>query len=175
MAFPLLPDTHYRYRDNFLDRRTGSPDAYNHQRITLDGRPVRLHDGIDIYGAEGQPLVAPFSGAVIDPQSRWSPWVSGRYGETVAIVSDDPLSAGYTAILVHADRVFVQPGDHVSQGQVVATLGRTGNADSQSIHAQLHFELRAPFPLDWSPLGEDRMVDAFNPYPSLVAADPKHT
>jgi len=175
MGFPLLPETHYHYRNNFLDRRTGPPDAYNHQRITPDGQPVRLHDGIDIYGAEGEPLVAPFSGMVIDPQSRWRPWVEGRYGGTIAIVSDDPLSAGYTAILVHADRVFVRPNEHVTQGQVVGTLGRTGNADSQQIHAQLHFELRAPFLLDWASLGEDRTVDAFNPYPSLVAADPKRT
>jgi murein DD-endopeptidase MepM/ murein hydrolase activator NlpD len=174
MGFPLLSDTHYRYRDNFLDRRTGPPDPYNHQRVTPDGKPVRLHDGIDIYGAEGEPLVAPFSGQVIDPQSRWRPWIEGRYGGTIAIVSDDPLSAGYTAILVHADRVFVEPGAHVTQGQVVGTLGRTGNADAQQIHAQLHFELRAPFLLDWSSIGEDRKVDAFNPYPSLVAADPKH-
>ena len=26
--------------------------------------------------------------------------------------------------------------------------------------------------IDWSPLGHDRRVDAFNPYPSLVEADP---
>jgi murein DD-endopeptidase MepM/ murein hydrolase activator NlpD len=173
MGFPLLPTTHYRYRDNFLDRRTGDPDPYNHQRVSAGGKHLRLHDGIDLYGAEGEPLVSPFSGTVIDPRSRWRPWIEGRYGGTIAIVSDDPLSEGYTAILVHADRVFVEPGAHVSLGQVVGTLGRTGNADSGQIHAQLHFELRAPFELDWTPLGEDRMVDAFNPYPSLVAADPK--
>jgi murein DD-endopeptidase MepM/ murein hydrolase activator NlpD len=173
MAFPLLPDAHYRYRDNFLDRRDGPPDPYNHERVEADGKIQRLHDGIDIYGQEGEPLVAPFSGNVIDPRDRWPPWESDRYGNTVAIVSDDPLTAGYTAILVHLDRKFVKPGDHVTQGQVVGTLGRTGNAEMQSIHAHLHFELRAPFLLDWTSLGEDRTVDAFNPYPSLVAADPK--
>jgi murein DD-endopeptidase MepM/ murein hydrolase activator NlpD len=58
---------------------------------------------------------------------------------------------------------------------VVGTVGRTGNAESQSVRTHLHFELRAPFLLDWSALGEDRAVDAFNPYPSLVGADPKRT
>ena len=63
----------------------------------------------------------------------------------------------------------------MTRGQVVGTVGRTGNAEDESVDAHLHFELRAPFLLDWSPLGEDRTIDAFNPYPSLVAADPKRT
>mgnify|MGYP003290623772 CR=1 FL=1 len=57
--------------------------------------------------------------------------------------------------------------------EVIGTVGRTGNAELQSIHTHVHFELRAPFPLDWSSLGEASEIDAFNPYPSLRLADPK--
>jgi murein DD-endopeptidase MepM/ murein hydrolase activator NlpD len=134
-----------------------------------------VHDGIDIYAAEGEPLIAPFSGTIIDPATRWQPWEPSRYGNTVVIMSDEPLTAGYLALLVHADKVWVEPGDHVSRGQVLGTLGRSGNAEIQGVKPQLHFELRAPFLIDWSSLGEDRSVDAFNPYPSLVAADPDRT
>jgi len=87
------------------------------------------------------------------------------------IQSDEPATVGYAAILVHLANVWVDIGQHVTRGQVIGSLGRTG--DAQNVQPQLHFELRAPFLIDWSPIGEDRLVDAFNPYPSLVAADPK--
>jgi murein DD-endopeptidase MepM/ murein hydrolase activator NlpD len=171
IAFPLRPETEYHYRDNWLDPRAGPPDSYNHAQPGPDGQLIRLHDGIDIFAAEGQPVVAPFGGTVIDPATRWSPWHPDRYGLTVVIQSDEPATLGYAAILVHLANVWVDIGQHVTRGQVIGTLGRTG--DAQNAHPQLHFELRAPFLIDWSPIGEDRLVDAFNPYPSLVAADSK--
>ena len=175
IGFPLRPDTRYQYRDNFLDPREGLPDDYNHVRVNADGTAHRLHDGIDIYAAVGEPLVATFSGTVINPRNRWPPWEADRYGNTVAIVSDEPGTEGYTSIYVHADQVWVEAGDHVSRGEVVGTIGRTGNAETQSVHSHLHFEIRAPFLLDWTTVGEGRVVDAFDPYPSLVASDPKRT
>ena len=74
-------------------------------------------------------------------------------------------------MLVHLDKVWVEIGQHVTRGQVIGVLGRTGNAED--VRPQLHFELRAPFLINWQELGEDRDVDAFDPYPSLTAADPK--
>ena len=170
IGFPLRADTDYHYRDNYLERRDGTPDPYNHARVETDGTLVRLHDGIDIYAPESEPVLAPFDGVVIDPATKWTPWEPDRYGLTVVVESDEPTSVGYTAVLVHLDKVWVATGQHVSRGQVIGVLGRTGNAEN--VKPQLHFELRAPFLIDWSSLGEDREVDAFNPYPSLVAADP---
>lgn len=175
IGFPLRSDSRYSYRDNFLDVRDGSPEAYNHARMHADGSATRLHDGTDIYARHGEPLTAPFSGTVIDPRNRWQPWDAQRYGNTVVIVSDEPLSADYIALFAHVDDVWVEPGAHVTRGQVVGTVGRTGNAEAQSVRTHLHFELRAPFLLDWSGAGEDRALDAFNPFPSLVGADPKRT
>lgn len=134
---------------------------------------LRLHDGIDIYAGEGEPLLAPFTGVVIDPATRWAPWEPSRYGETVTVESEEPTSEGYMALFAHLDRAWVEVGQQVTRGQIIGTIGRSGNADGQSVHSHLHFELRAPFMLDWSELGDDRLVDAFNPYPSLVRADPK--
>jgi len=171
IGFPLRRQTRYHYRDNFLRRRDGAPTDYNHARLTRDGELIRLHDGIDIYAREGEPVVAPFAGQVIDPAKRWKPWEPERYGRTVVIASEEPASMGYVALLVHLDQRWVDIGQHVTRGQVVGVLGATGNADGGDPH--LHFELRAPFDIDWSPLGEDRLVDAFNPYPSLRRADPR--
>ena len=171
--FPLLRETPYQYRDNFLDPRDGPPDTYNHARVRPDGTAVRLHDGIDIYADEGEPLAAVFAGTIIDPDMLWQPWEPDRYGKVIVIRSDEPETQGYIALYAHASRIWVAPGDHVTRGQVLGALGRTGNAELQSIRPHLHFELRAPFELDWSEQGEDRQVDAFNPYPSLRSADPK--
>ncbi len=173
ILFPLGPDAHYWYRDNFMRRRDGDPVAHNHARVAGDGKMVRLHDGIDIYGPAGEPVLAPFSGRVIDPSTRWHPWSSERYGVTVVVISDEPLTDGYAAVMVHLDRARVSVGDHVERGELVGRLGVSGNADGDGIHPHLHFELRAPFTLDWLEAGVERHVDAFNAFPSLVRADPQ--
>ena len=170
IGFPLRADSTYHYRDNYLEPRAGPPNSYNHAKVNAKGDLVRLHDGIDIYAPEGVPVLAPFDGTIIDPATRWSPWEPDRYGLTVVVESDEPGTAGYMAVLVHLAADWVDIGQHVTRGQVVGTLGKTG--DAQEVKPQLHFELRAPFLIDWSPLGENRQVDAFNPFQSLQAADP---
>lgn len=171
IGFPLRSDTDYHYRDNYLDKRAGPPDPYNHAKEGPNGQLIRLHDGIDIYAPENEPVLSPFDGTVIDPATKWQPWQPDRYGLTVVVQSDEPTSTGYMAVLVHLSKVWVNVGQHVTRGQVIGALGRTG--DAQDVRPQLHIELRAPFLIDWSAVGEDRQVDAFNPYSSLVAADPK--
>jgi murein DD-endopeptidase MepM/ murein hydrolase activator NlpD len=170
IGFPLGADARYRYRDTFLDRRAGAPDPYNHV-LRRGGKLVRAHDGTDIYARLGTPVLAPFDGVVIDPAERWQPWDPDRYGLTAVIVSVAPASEGYAALMAHLDQLWVEPGQRVRQGEVIGTVGNTGNAELVRPH--IHFELRAPFRLTWQEAGQSRSVDAFNPYPSLVGADPK--
>ncbi len=171
IGFPLRPSTRYRYRDNWLGLRDGAPQVFNHARYNADGELVRLHDGIDIYAQSGEPVVAPFDGTVVNPAARWRGWLDDRYGLTVAIISSESGSEGYTALLTHLERAWVDVGQTVKRGEILGVLGTSGNAEG--VHPQLHFELRAPFKIDWKPMGEARQIDAFNPYPSLVRADPK--
>ena len=174
MAFPLAASVRYRYVDDFLVRRIGRPTWYNHVRGRhADGSPYRAHDGVDVYAPRGTRLLAVFSGTVIDPAARWRPWTPARFGLTVVIVSDEPTSPGYVAWYAHLDRVDVKVGDHVVRGQAVGRLGLTGNATGRPSH--VHFELRAPFLLTLTEAGERRSLDAFDPYPSLAAADPKRS
>lgn len=173
MAFPLKEGHRYRYRDNFGDPREGHAEGYNHARVRRGDDLLRAHDGIDIYAATGTPVVAPFDGMVIDPATRWRPWIRERYGRTAAIVSSEPTSEGYAALLTHLEAVYVEPGQRVHRGEVIGTIGDSGNAEGGRPH--LHFELRAPFHLTWEEVGEQRQIDAFNPYRSLRAADPKRS
>jgi murein DD-endopeptidase MepM/ murein hydrolase activator NlpD len=171
IGFPFKRQAQYEYRDNFGDPREGEAEAYNHARIREGDRVLRAHDGIDFYAPTGTPVVAPFDGVVIDPSQRWQPWIPERYGNTTTIVSHEPTSDGYAAVMSHLDALYVEPGQLVHRGEVVGTVGDTGNAEGGRPH--LHFELRAPFLLSWEQVGENRLIDAFNPYPSLRSADPK--
>jgi murein DD-endopeptidase MepM/ murein hydrolase activator NlpD len=173
IGFPLAAGVNYRYRDNYGDLRPGPVEWYNHVFDERDGKLRRAHDGVDIYAPRDTAVLAPFAGVVIDPRTRWQPWQRDRYGLTVAIVSTEPATRGYVVLLCHLDVRTVQIGAHVKRGREVGTLGITGNAEESP--AQLHFELRAPSLMPWHEAGGDRLLDAFNPYPSLRAAERRRT
>ncbi len=122
----------------------------------------------------GRTVLAPFSGQVIDPASRWSPWDPARYGKVVAIVSDEPTSIGYTRDPRPplADRGPDRQSTS-RRGQPVGLTGITGDAAGTIPH--LHLELRAPFLLRYLVHGVVRRVDAFDPRPSLLAAEPRRS
>jgi murein DD-endopeptidase MepM/ murein hydrolase activator NlpD len=86
------------------------------------------------------------------------------------IRSTESTSLGYMAIAAHLSRRAVRVGDAVYRGQVVGWTGRTGNAAGTTPH--LHFELRAPFRIAQTWSGIRRLLDVFDPLPSLLAADP---
>jgi len=170
-VFPLPASATYTYRRDFLIPRLGKVYPYNHARsVAANGTLRRAHDGMDIAVALGTAVRAPFSGTVVNPATRWKPWDPARYGKIVVIVSDEPTSPGYSVILAHLSKVNVKVGQHVSRGQIVGKTGNTGNAAGTPPH--LHLELRAPFLIRVKEAGTIRKIDAFDPYPSLAAADP---
>ena len=172
IAFPFRATVRYRYSDRFLAPRVGVTRKYNHARgVSASGRLLRAHDGLDLRAKRGTRVSAAFSGTVIDPATRWKPWDPERYGKYLAIVSDEPTSPGYVVIYAHLASTRVVVGDHVGRGQWIGRVGNTGNAAAEP--PQLHVELRAPFRIAVREGGRDRRIDAFDPYPSLLAADPK--
>lgn len=172
IAFPFRATVGYRYSDRFLAPRVGVTRRFNHARgVSGSGRLLRAHDGVDLRAKRGTHVYAAFSGTVIDPATRWKPWDVPRYGKYVAIVSDEPTSPGYAVIYAHLASVAVAIGDHVERGQWIGRVGNTGNAASEP--PQLHVELRAPFRIPVREGGRNRRIDAFDPLPSLLAADPK--
>ena len=89
------------------------------------GRP---HDGIDIEGDSGDPVVAAASGEVV---------FSGRlggYGNLIVIKHENGLFTAYG----HNKKNLVKEGDRVRQGKQIARMGRTGSATGD----HLHFEIR---------------------------------
>lgn len=88
----------------------------------------RFHSGLDIGGDYGEPIYAAASGTVIH-----SGWISG-YGYAVII----DHGGGITTLYGHNEELLVSEGQSVSQGQVIAHCGSTGN----STGPHCHFEVR---------------------------------
>ncbi len=172
LAFPLPSTATHSYGDAWRAPRDGVARSYNQIRgIAADGSYLRAHDGFDILVKNGTPVLAPFSGTIVDAATRWKPWDPGRYGNVVVIESDEPTSPGYVAILAHLSKTSVAIGDHVERGQVVGRTGQTGNAVGTKPH--LHMELRAPFLIRYGYAGVIRRLDVFDAEPSIRAADPR--
>lgn len=97
----------------------------------MEERWGRMHNGIDIAGGDdyGQPIMAADGGTV-----TWSGNDGGGYGNYVMIDHGN----GYVTVYGHASSLACSTGDYVSQGQVIAYVGSTGN----STGPHLHFEIR---------------------------------
>jgi murein DD-endopeptidase MepM/ murein hydrolase activator NlpD len=171
IVFPLPHTARYIYGPSWRTPRDGVVYAYNQIRgVAPGGALLRAHDGVDIQVPIGTLVYAPFAGVVVDPRTIWKPWDPQRYGLVVVIHSSEPTSKGYYAILVHLSRQSVRVGQVLKRGQVVGRTGISGNAAETIPH--LHFELRAPFPIEFHYAGVQRRLDVFDPLPSLRAADP---
>lgn len=92
----------------------------------LGGR--RLHTGIDLGSAAGQPIHAAANGIVILAE-QW-----GGYGRTVVLDHGGGLSTLYA----HQSSIAVSAGDRVLAGEVIGYIGCTGYCTGP----HLHFEVR---------------------------------
>lgn len=100
----------------------------------------RPHLGIDLAAKRGTPILAAQGGLVV---------YTGRefrgYGKMVLIES----GKGWATLYAHMDKIVVQEGQKITQGQIIGAMGRTGRATG--VH--LHFEIRKDRgPIDPLPL-----------------------
>ncbi|NMB04305.1 MAG: peptidoglycan DD-metalloendopeptidase family protein [Tissierellia bacterium] len=87
-----------------------------------------FHEGIDIGGPMGSPIVASGSGVVI-----YAGWFNNGYGNAVIIAHPN----GYETVYAHGSAVNTSVGSIVNQGDVVMFMGSTG----YSTGSHLHFEV----------------------------------
>ncbi|MEH2113107.1 M23 family metallopeptidase [Nostoc sp.] len=87
------------------------------------------HEGIDIAGSSGNPIVAAASGIVI--KADWDNW---GLGNAITIKHLD----GSTTVYGHNRRLLVSKGQQVIQGQIIAEMGSTGNSTAPHLHFEVH-------------------------------------
>lgn len=118
LAFPVAGGTARSVQSAFGDRREA-------------GR--RRHEGVDIFAARGTLVLAASSGVVTSVGEN-------RLGGRVVWVLD--VSRGLTQYYAHLQDQAVRPGQFVSAGDTLGTVGNTGNARTTPPH--LHFGIYAP-------------------------------
>ena len=87
-----------------------------------------FHEGIDIGGPVGSPIVASANGVVI-----YAGWFNNGYGNCVIIAHPN----GYETVYAHGSAVNTSVGAVVNQGDIVMFMGSTG----YSTGSHLHFEV----------------------------------
>lgn len=91
------------------------------------------HGAIDIWAAEGTPIVAARGGIVVATEAT-NPQELDGYGNCVVVYHEDGTESYYA----HMSRRDVNKGDRVYLGQQLGLVGNTGN----SFGDHLHFEIR---------------------------------
>ncbi|QSJ18170.1 M23 family metallopeptidase [Nostoc sp. UHCC 0702] len=99
------------------------------QGIISQGFRKYKHEGIDIAGASGTPIVAAASGTVV--QAGWDDW---GLGNAITIKHPD----GSVTVYGHNRRLLVSKGQQVNQGQIIAEMGSTGNSTAPHLHFEVH-------------------------------------
>jgi len=106
-----------------------------------NGRP---HKGIDICALNGIPIFAVLDGIVVYAG------LQGNYGNVVVLEHPDYVMTVYG----HNEQNLVAVGDVVKQGQIIATVGSTGNATTSHLHFEYRIKGKAINPRRVLPFGQ---------------------
>lgn len=85
------------------------------------------HTGLDISAASGTPIKAAASGTVVFSGRK------GSYGYMVALSHGNGVQTYYA----HCSKLYVSVGQTVSQGDVIAAVGSTGNSTGPHLHLEI--------------------------------------
>lgn len=104
--------------------------AYGWRADPMGGQGTDFHTGIDLAAAEGTPVLAAADGVV--RTARWHK----SYGNYVRILHQD----GDETLYAHMQYLFVAGGAQVTAGQILGTVGQTGNATGPHLHFEVLHE-----------------------------------
>jgi murein DD-endopeptidase MepM/ murein hydrolase activator NlpD len=105
------------------------------------GRWAAFHNGVDIAGGYGAPIVAAADGMV-----DYSGWYYD-YGKTIRIMHSDSLATSYSHMSDFAPGVG--PGTRVRKGEVIGYVGSTGRSTGPHLHFCVLIDGRFVDPMTW--------------------------
>jgi len=113
--------------------------SYGWQKKVSPGKQVTtfFHSGVDLLAPLNTKVLAAESGIVVLAGRE------GSYGNLIIINHNGGLQTRYTQL----NEIKVRIGTQVMVGQVIGTVGRTGEPDIPAPH--LHFEVRYKQPVGW--------------------------
>ncbi len=85
------------------------------------------HTGLDFNGNSGDPIMAVANGTVT------STGYDGAYGNKTVVTLDD----GTEIWFCHQTSIYVSVGDRVNGGEVIGTVGATGNVTGSHLHIEV--------------------------------------
>lgn len=111
---------------------------------------LRVHTGIDVAARRGTEIVTPTDALVTQATDlfRGNP----RWGKAVVLEFDGDV----VVWLTHLDSYTVSPGDKVTAGQVIGTVGSTGQSTGPHVHVEMYKNNRRVDPVTiWPFLKKD--------------------
>ena len=102
--------------------RVSSPFGYRYHPLS---GIWKMHNGVDLTGPEGTPIVATRSGYVTT-----AAYQAGGAGNYVALSHGD----GFGSIYMHMTHYVVSYGQYVEAGQVIGYMGTTGGSTGVHLH-----------------------------------------
>ncbi len=114
------------YEGQFLVRKgmVTPVEGFLSRTFTVDAEGGAVHPGIDIAAATGTPVRCALDGKV-----TFAGW-DDVYGNLVIVDHGDSLMTVYG----HNEKLLVKEGDHVTTGEVIATVGSTGRSTAPHLH-----------------------------------------
>ncbi|MTJ15134.1 M23 family metallopeptidase [Anabaena sp. UHCC 0187] len=127
------------------------------QGILSQGFRKYQHEGIDIAGAKGTPILAVAAGTVV--KAGWDNWGLGNFIEIKHL-------NGSVTVYGHHSRLLVRKGQQVKQGQIIGEMGSTGNSTAPHLHFEFYADGRlASNPLSLLPSATIAKIPVNQPIP----------
>lgn len=117
-----------------------SPFGYRKHPIYGD---MRLHAGLDLKCATGDPIIASESGKVVYQENRRGAWSTG-WGNYVRIDH-----GGFQTLYAHLNSTTVQNNQVVSAGELIGYCGNTGASKGAHLHLEVFVNGKQVDPLPY--------------------------
>jgi murein DD-endopeptidase MepM/ murein hydrolase activator NlpD len=114
----------------------------NHWLSGFNYSPDTNHPAIDIAGQLGNPVFAADNGVIV--YAGWNNW---GYGNVVVIDHGN----GWQTLYAHLSYYGVGCGLSVNQGDVIGSIGSTGNSSGPHLHFEMMYQGSKVNPFDFLP------------------------
>lgn len=123
--------------------------AFGYRKDPFTGQAAH-HNGLDIDGEAGDPVYAAADGIVQEAGKN------GPHGRMIVIEHNDQFKTVYS----HLRDMFVEPGQHVRQGEQIGEIGTSGRSTGPHLHYEVVWNGNRVDPRDYLLIGREDLPAA---------------